>query len=234
MRLSQADRRRGFTEADAAGLAYVRALARQQGITPDALHKYEGQYLATHRSWRGKDREEFIRRAASGIGLEPHVIDATFDDIEHASEHGIPDVKAPAPSPAEDQRRLQEIQDILRSDRRKYDQDNLGDEMIDIRRRLGAEAGMSVQPIPTEAPARNARIDELRDMMRDPASNYWRGPRAEATQAEYRQLVGGGGEPAGAANVPAGVPARTSSQPTGGAPSASASQSALPADNQGN
>jgi hypothetical protein len=48
MPLSQADRRRGFTDADAPALSYIRHLARERGIDPSTLHHYEEQYLAQH------------------------------------------------------------------------------------------------------------------------------------------------------------------------------------------
>jgi hypothetical protein len=182
-------------------LAYIRQLCHQQGVKPEDLRRAEDQYLSSHRGWSAGDREAFIRRSAAGFGLEPHAVDQAFDDIESVADMGFPDFAPLAPLPADDQRRLEEIGDIMRKDPHRYTRENLGDEAVDIRNRLGSELGTS-RPIPTEAPARNDRIDELRGMMRDPASNYWRGPRAESLQAEYRALH---------------------TEPTGGQPSASGS-----------
>ena len=214
MMLSQSDRRRGFTDEDAPGLAYMRHLARERGISPDALRRHEDRYLESHRNWRSEgDVENFVRGAASELGLEQYQVDMAWNDVATTAERGeFPEVSASAPSPADDQRRLAEIKDILRTDRHRYDRENLGDLAVDIHNRLGAEAGMSVAtPVPADAGARDARMGEIKAMMADRHSNYW---RSENIQSEYRQLLGGGGEPAGA-SVAVDAPAGGSAAATG-------------------
>lgn len=236
MRLSQADRRRGFKDDDAQALAFFREAARVSGLSPGDLYRAESRYLSEHRQWRTEaDREAFLRQSVASLGFDTAAQDAVWDDVATIAESGeFPHFDVPAPSPAEDARRLEEIGDVLRTDRRTYDKLNLGDEAQDIRARLGDEAGMSVRPTPADAPARSTRIDELKQQMRDPSSSYWRGPKAEATQEEYRRLVGGGGEPAGVSSDASAGGLTRSPQTTGGASCASDNQSAFPADNQGN
>lgn len=40
-----------------------------------------------------------------------------------------------------------------------------------------------------KAPDRERRMLEIEALMRDTSSEYWKGPRAEAIQAEYRELL---------------------------------------------
>lgn len=55
--------------------------------------------------------------------------------------------------------------------------------LFDIARKPGAG---SSQTLP------DMELMELRELMADRTSAYWRGPRAESLQARYRQLIEGG------------------------------------------
>jgi hypothetical protein len=190
----------GFGPEDEIGLRSFEHHARQAGLTAVQTQRWlEAFARDSHQfgNWPMERKVEWANAQAHTLGLGTDQLQAIVGWGNAAIERGAHDVAFATPAAADLRREQAEIEQIMKDNPDQYWSDeNLQLRYSDVLEAqsartdlapIGATFDVPAQAAPVAPQAHRGAVIEA--MMGDHSSEYWRGPKAEALQAEYRSLV---------------------------------------------
>jgi len=200
----------GLTAADADLVNSVRFAARRAGWSGRKLEQ-AFEWFKDHATDLGRMTVEqriasFQEFTAARGWRAPEVESALgwFGEAQSALDRGQAPPLPPAPTREQDTARRAEIDRLMQEDPDAYwrNQD-VQDELYEINARADGSSAQPAQVAPPSVDSSGRRA-EIEGLMKTSPDAYWRDP---GVQAEYRALLGAGGEPAGDAVAGSAAPA---------------------------